>query len=197
MTILERNPTPLLHNQGAGIVAGGDLLKFFEQYISSWKQIGVESQLRQHLDRNGTIVQRQHYRQSMTSWDLLYHLLRANFDASDSGSSDVSSRTPSEGRAVYKYGAKVTGLQEKANGMEVSYIDTSGSSISMAADLIIAADGAGSTVRDVLTPDITRRYAGYVAFRGTVPEATAPQICKVMFIDKFTFYTAPGTQILT
>ena len=196
MTILERNPTPLLHNQGAGIVAGGDVLEFFEKYISSWRSIGVESQLRQHLDRNGNIVQRQHYRQSMTSWDLLYNLLRANFDGSGSIVSEASGKTPAKNEAVYQYGAKVMGFQDLADVMEVTYVDHEGASISKSADLVIAADGAGSKVREILTPDVTRRYAGYVAFRGTVPETKATQMCKDMFIDKFTFYTAPGMQIL-
>ena len=173
------------------------MLDFFEQHVAPGKCIGVESQLRQHLDRTGKIVQRQNYRQSMTSWDLLYNLLRAKFDGGGSTSAAMNSQAPGEGEAIYQYGAKVTSLNETVEGMEVGYTDSEGSITTKSADLIITADGAGSKMRDILTPDVTRKYAGYVAFRGTVPEASAPQICKDLFIDKFTFYTAPGTQILT
>lgn len=42
-TILERNPSPLLQNQGAGIVAGGDTLAFFNKYYGCKRPIAVTS----------------------------------------------------------------------------------------------------------------------------------------------------------
>ncbi len=55
-TILERNPTPLLHDQGAGIVAGGDALEFFKRYNRCKRPIAVSSQRRQYLDSDGNVV---------------------------------------------------------------------------------------------------------------------------------------------
>ena len=175
LSIFERNPTPLLHNQGAGIVAGGDVQDFLKRYDSIQRRIGVESRVRQHLDRQGNILRRENYSQNMTSWDLLYHILRANFDGNDCGYIEVPSRISGEGEAVYQYGSKVTDLREKGKTLEVEYTDATGAERTHTADLVIAADGAGSRVRDILTPKATRTYAGYVAFRGTVEEKMAQQ----------------------
>ena len=79
-TILERNPTNLLHNQGAGIVAGGDTLKWFEQYDRCKRPVAVPSQKRMYLNQKGDIIHEELNRQNMTSWDLCYYLLRANYD---------------------------------------------------------------------------------------------------------------------
>ena len=74
-TILERNPEPLLHNQGAGIVAGGDTLDFFKRYDRCKRPIAVASQRRQYFDKEGNIVESRDMVQNMTSWDLAYYLM--------------------------------------------------------------------------------------------------------------------------
>ena len=84
VTILERNPTKLLHNQGAGIVAGGDTLSFFKRYDRCERPIAVSSQRRQYLDKEGNVVHKEDMVQNMTSWDLAYYLMRANFDGVES-----------------------------------------------------------------------------------------------------------------
>lgn len=66
-TILERNPTPLLHNQGAGIVAGGDTLAFYKKYVRSERPIAVSSQKRMYLNKEGEIVHTEDMEQNMTS----------------------------------------------------------------------------------------------------------------------------------
>jgi hypothetical protein len=78
--ILERNPTKLLQNQGAGIVAGGDTLEYLKTYNRCERPIAVQSQARMYLDKSGKVVHRVEMAQSMTSWDLTYYLLRANYD---------------------------------------------------------------------------------------------------------------------
>ena len=66
-TILERNPSPLLHDQGAGIVAGGDALEFFERYNRCKQPLAVNSQRRQYLDKKGKVVHMVDMVQSMSS----------------------------------------------------------------------------------------------------------------------------------
>jgi 2-polyprenyl-6-methoxyphenol hydroxylase-like FAD-dependent oxidoreductase len=52
-TILERKPTNLLDDQGAGIVAGGDTLTFSEKYDRTGRDVAVPSHKRMYLNQKG------------------------------------------------------------------------------------------------------------------------------------------------
>lgn len=55
--------------------------------------------------------------------------------------------------------------------MLVTYSNTeTGTSNSIEADLVIAADGGHSVIRTSLVPGISAKYVGYVTWRGAVPE---------------------------
>ncbi len=66
-TILERNPSALLHDQGAGIVAGGDSLEFFEKFNRCKQPVAVSSKRRQYLDKEGKVVHKVDMIQNMSS----------------------------------------------------------------------------------------------------------------------------------
>jgi len=78
--ILERNKSSLLQDQGAGLVANSDVLHFFRKYDHTRTPLTVTSHRRQYLNKEGEIIDQEDREQQMTSWDLLYHLLRANCD---------------------------------------------------------------------------------------------------------------------
>lgn len=74
VTILERSRGPLLHKQGAGIVAGPDLEHFFSEYVHPGRDIALTSRQRLYLDRQGSEMREKHggledHAQQMTSWD--------------------------------------------------------------------------------------------------------------------------------
>jgi hypothetical protein len=83
--IMERSPTPLLHDQGAGIVMGGDTQDFLSLYDRFKTPNYVRSAQRLYLDHAGQIIHRESKPQQMTSWDLIYNIARANFDDLESG----------------------------------------------------------------------------------------------------------------
>ncbi|MCJ1366225.1 hypothetical protein MMC16_005351 [Acarospora aff. strigata] len=195
--ILERNPTSLLHNQGAGVVAGGDTQEFFHKHDATNRPIAVTSRLRHYLDIDGNVIHKEHSVQKMTSWDLLYYLLRANFDRVESEYCKLPGPIEGEGEAKYEYGHVVTGLKNKEEHVEIEFQDRDGKQGSTSADLVIGADGSSSTIRKVLLPDVKRTYAGYVAWRGTIPETEASQAAKDAFVEKFAFYHTGGVQILS
>ena len=198
MRIFERNPTPLLHDQGAGIVAGGDAQAFFSKYDRTNHPIAVPSKLRHYLDKDGNQIHREYTTQQMTSWDLLYHLLRANFDGVKSDYCEVPPSAPSDGIGAYEYGHMVIDVRDGDDGkVEVEFEDRDGTKTSESADLLIGADGASSTLRKILLPEVQRKYAGYVAWRGTVPEVEVSKAATEAFVEKFAFYHSEGVQILS
>lgn len=194
--IFERNPTPLLHNQGAGVVAGGHTQAFFNKYDSTKRQIAVTSKLRQYLDQQGNQIHEEDTVQKMTSWDLLYYLLRANFDGVESGYCKVPEPLQTDGQGAYEYGHIVTNVKDLGEKVEIEYEERSGKVNTTTADFVIGADGPSSTLRKILLPEVKREYAGYIAWRGTIPEQKASPTAKQTLVDKFTFYHARGTQIL-
>jgi len=197
--IFERNPTPLLHDQGAGIVAGGEVQAFFQTHDLSRSPIAVTSTKgRRTLDKHGHVKSHEALVQEMTSWDLLYHLLRANFDHVKSEYADVPRVQEGEGDGRYEYGCQVTALHDlgAGKGIEVTIKKKDEAESTTIADLLIAADGGSSTVRSLLLPDVKRTYAGYVAWRGTVPEANLSIAAASIFVETMTIFWAPGLLIL-
>lgn len=225
VTILERSPTPLLHNQGAGVVAGSETQTFFSKYVCPGHEIAVKSSQRLYLDRKGGIVKGSVdvREQRMTSWDVLYRLLRWRVDGMDAheylnNGSDKDEQTvagllgtTNDGpKATYQHGSTVTLVEEDdacspgggGGGACAVHVEKEAESgeqstiIIIRADLVIAADGASSAVRKSLLPAVERSYAGYVAFRGTVPESCVSAPAAAAFVDKFAFFHADAIQIL-
>jgi 2-polyprenyl-6-methoxyphenol hydroxylase-like FAD-dependent oxidoreductase len=64
------------------------------------------------------------------------------------------------------------------------------------ADLLVAADGIRSTVRQLLAPSVQPRYAGYVAWRGLVEEAALSPDTHRRLFGHFGFCLPPREQML-
>ncbi|KZV98097.1 FAD/NAD(P)-binding domain-containing protein [Exidia glandulosa HHB12029] len=201
VTILERNTTPLLHNQGAGVVFGGDLLEYFSTYDRTRTPLYTTIRTRQHLDQSGAIVHSARAEQHMTSWDLLYHLLRANYDGINSDYVTPPARVEGDGEVEYRYDCRVTAIEDlgEGKGVSVTYKTHANPDAeeTLTGDMLIAADGASSFVRTLLFPDAKRTYAGYIGWRGTAPENAVLQHTAETLFEKFTFYMAEGLQFLT
>ena len=195
--ILERNPTPLLHDQGAGVVAGHEVQEFFKWHDRTHTPLTVPSHQRIYLNKSGDVISREDKQQHMTSWDLLYHILRANFDRVHSEYVKDSIPEETEGSSVYDYDRQVTDIDfTETDALSVKAKTSHGDTTSFSADLVIAADGPSSTIRRFVDSDVQRKYAGYVAWRGTVPEALVSQSAHDVFVEKFPFFHTEGVQIL-
>ncbi|KAK7753867.1 hypothetical protein SLS62_004233 [Diatrype stigma] len=100
------------------------------------------------------------------------NILRANFDGlASTACPNPPLAAEGDGSTAYLTGKRVTALQYTTETITVNCVDIHGGrQESMEADLVIGADGIHSTVRRLVDAPVTKQYAGYVAWRGTIPE---------------------------
>lgn len=122
--------------------------------------------------------------------------MRANYDYTKSDYCETPSPLPNECKAVHLHDRKVTGFKPEGNGIQVEWESSEGEKGSIVADYLIGADGPSSTIRKILEPEVQRKFTGYCALRGTVPENEVSQAAKEAFSERFTFFHASGIQIL-
>ncbi|KAL6714222.1 hypothetical protein ACLMJK_008717 [Lecanora helva] len=131
----------------------------------------------------------------MSSWNVLYYRFRANFDGLQS---THEPKPPVEldqsGRAAYEQGKRVINVRESENKLEIEYDDMVANVPGRTkADVVIVADGPNSYMRGLLQPDLQYQYAGYVAWRGTVPEENVTRQTRTLLENKTTLLsTANG-----
>ncbi|KAI9716031.1 MAG: hypothetical protein M1828_000498 [Chrysothrix sp. TS-e1954] len=196
--ILERNPpSTSFRSQGAGIVAQSQTLAFFKRHDRTNTQLTVTSKLRHYLDRQGGEFNMEASQQHMTSWDLLYNVLRANFDGvCDSGYCSAPQTEPNDGDVLYQMDSVVDSVEKRGDCVEVIWLNGGNGQSTSSADIVIGCDGPSSTLRAVVDPSAERTYAGYLAWRGTTSEAALSPRCYDAFVEKFTFYHSQGLQVL-
>ena len=178
-TVYEQAPHAQ-RGRGAGIVLHPDLASFLERHgVAAPEDVAVPSARRIDLDRAGAVTATDETRQWMTSYDALVGSLRSALDG-----------------GAYRAGARVAGVSDDGGTLDLENGDP------VTADLVVAADGAGSTLRGRLAPDVTATYAGYVAWRGRCDEADLPRRAADVLPGTFAFFTDPEpapfpTQILS
>jgi len=165
----------LMKDRGAGIVFQQEVAELLSRYeVASLDAVVVPVHTRRYLGHDGSVLQEGPMPQAMTSWDLLYRKLRAEF-----------------GDEHYHAGVRLVGFDP--TGDKVTARFDGGREV--ICDLLIGADGPGSMVRQQVLPSVRSEYAGYVAWRGVVLEHQAPDLA-AEFADCFTFFQAPHTHIL-
>ncbi len=91
------------------------------------------------------------------------------------------------GLDVIRFGKRMTALAQDEESVTVTFADGTTAS----GDMLIAADGAKSLVRDyVLGEEVERRYAGYVNFNGLVE--IDPEVGPA---DQWTLYVGEGKRV--
>jgi 2-polyprenyl-6-methoxyphenol hydroxylase-like FAD-dependent oxidoreductase len=173
--IFERSPQSL-SDRGAGIVMQDETLELLR--LCGAKQagdVGVTLTHRKYLNANGSVASSERMPQLMTSWGLLYAWFKRSFPAEHY-------HLGHEFESVRQGGLAVT--SHFKGGMETK------------ADLLVAADGFRSSIRGLLLPEVQPEYAGYVAWRGVVPESELPADVLTVFEDNFTFFRMAESHIL-
>jgi 2-polyprenyl-6-methoxyphenol hydroxylase-like FAD-dependent oxidoreductase len=173
--VYERVPEELA-GRGAGIVTHPELFEALAAAdIDIDDTIGVQVQSRVTLGIDGKVLSERYLPQTLTAWGKMYHVLR--------------SALPDE---HYHLGGSVASVANEQD--HASVILSDGTRLS--ADLVIAADGFRSSLRERLLPDVSLRYAGYVAWRGLVDERALSQPTWDALFEKFAFCLPAHEQIL-
>jgi len=173
--VLERSSTAL-QARGAGIAALDATLRYLvtrgglqpSAVCSSTEWI-------RFLNRDGSIQHEQRHRYLFSSWNTIYRTLLSLFDADR-----------------YALGAEVTGFSQEGNTVTASLLSGS----RMETDLLVCADGIGSAARERLLPDVEPAYAGYVAWRGTLPERDLSPGARKVLSDAITYQVLPHSHVL-
>ena len=197
--ILEQNTKSERSDLAAGITTHPEFDEFMDVHDLVKESWFVPSPGIQWLNKDAAVTREAKRPLKMTSWEVTYHRLRANFDGfTSSFCPDPPARGEKDGSATFDLGKRVTAISELEDGVQISFEDLldGNEQGTISADLIILADGANSTLRGTLFPGIERAYAGYVAFRGTVPEAEVSEAAKKAFDPKLTYFCFKNNYIL-
>ncbi|GAY10526.1 FAD-dependent monooxygenase [Pseudonocardia sp. N23] len=176
--VLERSGSAL-EGRGAGIVALDDTLRWVAERsdVDPETLCSTTSRVR-FVDPGGATVHEREHHNRFSSWNTIYRAMLADFEA----------RAPDR----YGLGREVTAIAGDADGAVL----TEASGATSRADLVVAADGIASPTRAALLPGVAPRYAGYVAWRGTVPESELPEPVFAELADAITYQVLPGSHVL-
>jgi 2-polyprenyl-6-methoxyphenol hydroxylase-like FAD-dependent oxidoreductase len=153
VTVYERARSDLA-GRGAGLGTRDELFAVLRRIgVNLDDSIGVDVRSRICLDSDGGVVCELPIRTVATAWDRVYYALR--------------SALPSE---FYRAGMQLEFFEQDAGKVAASFADGS----RVGGDLLVAADGINSTVRNQLLPESKPGYAGYVAWRGMATDDDVP-----------------------
>jgi 2-polyprenyl-6-methoxyphenol hydroxylase-like FAD-dependent oxidoreductase len=166
-----------LSGRGAGIVTHAPMATALQAAgCDPTRDLGIEVDGRRTLDRSGAVIGRHRCPQTLTSWDRVFRMLRGQFPA-----------------RRYHLGKELQRIEQSADSAVAHFADGSRAE----ADLIVAADGFRSGARAQVLPHIKPVYAGYVAWRGLVPESALSPAAHADLFDALVFCLPPGEQCLT
>lgn len=140
------------------------------------------------LAADGSVRQLAAGRRDITSWDALFHRLRALFDGQESAFYPCPPRTlASDGLATYKVNQKVVGIRHADTGshqIEITVEDRVSKRLhQIEADFLVGADGPSSVLRSMYMPEVERQYVGYIIWRGLIPETAVSPKTRALFHD--------------
>ena len=184
--VLERSAPEALESQAAGINAGPEVHAFIETYIPHYPAnyaIALDSV--KFMDREGNITKSMTPNNPLrlTTRKAVYRMLR------DALLVTRDAMPP----ATYQTKQQVHRVQQEGDKMIVSFQDLKiNSNKTIKADIVIAADGAHSILRNLVLPGIIPEYAGYVTWRGRVPETALSEVTREALKNQTVFLHVDG-----
>ncbi|KAI0415236.1 FAD/NAD(P)-binding domain-containing protein [Xylaria grammica] len=181
----------------AGVCLGSDAEEFLLQHDRIVRPFSHTSLKVQALRDNNSVRVFVYAKRNVTNWDAFYFRLRSCFDGYIS-SHYPSPPDPVESDGAVKYEHLTEALDISCDTdkgypqMVLTFANKATQKVfRMEADLVIAADGPNSFVRNKYLPKIQRQYVGYIAWRGTVHEKEVSASTRAVFVQNITLYMMP------
>jgi 2,6-dihydroxypyridine 3-monooxygenase len=173
--VLERS-TEELQARGAGIAVLDATVRYFvERRALDVEEVCTSAGWIRYLHPDGSTQHERPHRYRFSSWNTIYQALLRCFDAER-----------------YHLDAEVVAFSSRADEIEVRRADGS----VLRGDLLVCADGIGSTARATLLPEVRPQYAGYIAWRGTVNEWELTNGTFEVLRDAITYQLLANSHIL-
>lgn len=174
VAIHERADTDL-EDRGAGIVVLPVTERYFDRHAVGGERVSLELTYWSYVDRNGTVISADadHFR--FSGWSTIYRSLLEEF-----------------GRDDYHFAHEVVGFERTVDGIRIELANGGWDE----GDLLVFADGMGSTGRSLLLPGVAPEYAGYVAWRGTVPEISLSRSTSELVADAMVYQVLDPGHVL-
>ena len=188
--ILEQYPSSSREGEAAGISTGAQTQQFLEKYDLVTEPCVVPASSLQVVDSEFRLIESRKIPFRMTAWKSLHYRLRAKFD----GFSSAYVPSPpkgleKDGKAIFDIGKRVTDVSYTDGTITLKFedlINRGGGDTQ--ADLVIAADGFRSSVRQLLVPSKSTAYVGYLTWRATIPENSISEETQPAFNYRSTSY---------
>ena len=174
VTVFERSPSPL-QARGAGIAALHQTLRWLEQHGPDPESVCSSTDRITFLEPDGSVRGELEHRYLFSSWNTIYSTFLTAF-----------------GPEHYRMASAVSSFHDDGEVVRLTLADGR----TAEADLLVCADGVGSTARPALVPEAVSRYAGYVAWRGTVPERELSPSTFEVLADRLVYQALPDSHIL-
>lgn len=172
--IYERSASPL-EDRGVGIVVLPITERYFTEQAASPRRVSLELEHWTYVDAAGTVLDAASVGIRLTAWGTIYRALLEAF-----------------GEDRYHLDHEVVAFDEGSGAVAAHLADGS----SVEGDLLVFADGLSSTGRQLLLPALRPSYAGYVAWRGTTPEAALSVSARRDLADAMIYQVLDGGHIL-
>jgi 2-polyprenyl-6-methoxyphenol hydroxylase-like FAD-dependent oxidoreductase len=189
--IIEARQPDQLKAQAAGLSLGPSARELMETYLPDLDtdSYSMSTSAARFIAADGTVISEN--RTSIpvvcSTWSLVHEHLRTEF----------LRPVQYQGRVQYLTGMRVTSVADADDLVTVSSRnENSGTSEVASAHLVIVADGAYSTIRRQLVPEVEPKYAEIIAWRGYIPETHVPTELEAVFKGKLLMYRADGSYLI-
>ena len=177
VTVLEK-AAGSMDGRGAGIVTHRALEEGLRRCgMPADFALGIAVPGRVTLDSAGRVLGAMEMPQVLTSWSRLYQLLHG-----------LQAQLP---QVRYRQGVTAQSVEQDADGVRLHTSEGT-----FEGDVLVAADGIRSAIRQQLWPEVQPQYAGYVAWRGLTDEAVLSRGTREAIFERFGFCLPAGEQML-